>query len=138
ELWLKNTYDKKLVINKSNMSRDLQVVSLNTLKPIYSIRNVILFGAGQFAVDFIEWNLKEKRVVIAGIVDSDLQKQGLFFLGKKVGSPHYLNNASEDVLICSQAYLPEIYCDLVDKYKFKNDIFTFSHDMFALSFINIL
>lgn len=138
ESWLKNTYDKNLIVTKSNMSKDLKVVNLATLKPIYSIRNVILFGAGQFAVDFIEWNLEEKRVVIVGIVDSDPQKQGSFFLGKKVGAPHDLNNASADVLICSQAYLPEIYCDLVDKYKFKNDIFTFSGDIFALSFMDVL
>ncbi|MFQ2147159.1 hypothetical protein ACK33U_00855 [Aeromonas jandaei] len=141
ELWLKNIYDKNVTIHNSNIKNNLKtlkVVNVTTLNPICSSRNVILFGAGQFAVDFIEWNLKEKQVVITGIVDSDLNKQGSLFLGWKVGAPHVLNNVLADVLICSQAYLPEIYCDLVDKYNFKNEIFTFSGDMFALSFIDVL
>ena len=138
ELWLKNIYDQKIGHIKPHKFNELQIINISTFNHEYSRRHVILFGAGQFALDFIEWNLKKERVVIVGIVDSDSRKQGSNFSEFRVGSPHDLNDVSVDVLICSQAYLPEIYCDLVDEYKFKNDIFTVSGDVFALSFLDVL
>ena len=137
EMWLKNVYDLD-VCDEKHKPKKMQVLNVDTFNPINKKHEVILYGAGEFAINFLEWNAKEDCLTVVGLVDSDTQKHGSILSGMSVLSPAFLNNTSASVLICSKAFLPEIYIDLVDKYYFKNDILIVSNDPISLELIDVI
>jgi len=72
------------------------LVDLSTLRAVTTIGKVALYGAGD----------------VAPIVDAAPEKHGMSLGGLTVQSPDILGQLDVPVLICSQAFLPEIYVRL--------------------------
>lgn len=73
-------------------------------------RDIVVWGTGEFAKYLIKGSkrIKEKRIKIVGVVDSDTQKIGTTFMGITIQSPTILKDCDSSILIASSNYYGEI------------------------------
>ena len=100
--------------------------NLSKLEVCEKIPPVIIYGAGKVAEDlFSSFALK-----VLAVVDSDINKKGYRLHGYSIESLEYIESmaAKNDVLICSYAFVEDIYKSLLKHSDHIGDIYAIVYD----------
>lgn len=90
----------------------LSVKSCHNGQSLAKDGNVILYGSGELARQFIMQQKVDKTYVIIGVVDSSSSRHGSKFEGLTIQQPNELHKIDAPIIICSLAFSQEIYSRL--------------------------
>ncbi len=75
-------------------------------------QEVIVWGTGGYASELIENSIFFQKTKIAFFIDSNINKQGRYFKGKKIYSPDAVRHVDFPIVIASSIFWQEIRSDL--------------------------